>query len=636
MSLDNAFDSANNNSSSNNNGANAKMSTNPLFDLLGAANLISSTHNVTEVSDIVKSLEETVKYLDKNTASQAQKLSLPRVIQNITSDISPQLPGITLSTVVNGTCYVMPVLFFKTGVTEATESIYLANESMPRGVAKAATSFMSAELMERVKQAYTFRDGKTMDRVIIVSPTVINLEAHLKNALKVEDVIVDVRNLLLKEWGTGLFNLVSLEAVKAGVKLPSMFKDGKLFGKEDAAVARVEAVNKLNIDGKPVPYNLAVRLSTTNKNNTQNVNSNNTKTIATNYLTVSLEAMSPQQFMQARQKAPGQCVGPLVPVISTGATVPGEQLNQNNSMMTALLGLYAGIGANQLQFFSEAFRGKECGSRGNIGNFNNYLTTMLGQAYGTQQAITDKNITNAAVMNNWLQNYVAPNAVYVLDLPTFSDDVSNGDFWWNIIGKQNGSTYHRTLVSLLDSLSGGTFSNIIAEHGNKGQGRNPAKEWVPGDAILNATQMMIPTGIAQGKDGKWFNLAEVDGMFLRQENYYGQNEAAVNEYLSLLSGQSGGDWKVRQFNIYNRLNQLFSSNVIIDGWSRRLIWSDAFFNTLAKAMAGAGMLSMSGSVGQSMWTMQYSNDYLTNTISAGINQSMPVGSMQFSGGYSHY
>lgn len=636
MSLDNAFDNSKENNSSNNNGANVKMSNNPLFDLLGSANLISSTHSVTEVTEITKSLEDTVKYLDKNTASQAQKLSLPRTIQNITSDISPQLPGITLSTVVGNTCYVMPVLFFKNGVTEATESIFLANETMPRGVAKAATSFMNAELMERIKTSYAFRDNKQMDRVIIVSPTVVNLEAHLKNAVKVEDVVVDVRNLLLKEWGTGLFNLVSLEAVKSGVKLPTMFKDGKLFGKEDSAVARVEAVNKLSIDGKPTPYNLAVRLSTTNKNNTQNINSNNTKTIATNYLTVSLEAMSQQQFLQARQKHPGQPVGPLVPVISTGVTIPGETLNQNNSMMTALLGLYASIGANQLQFFSEAFRGKEVGNRGNIGNFNNYLTQMLGQAYGTQQAITDKNITNAAVMNQWLQNYVAPNAVYVLDLPTFSDDVSNGDFWWNIIGKQSGSTYHRTLIALLDNLSGDTFSKIIGENANKGQARNQTKEWVPGDAILNATQMMIPTGIAQGKDGKWFNLAEVDGMFLRQENYYGSNEAAVNEYLSLLSGQSGGDWKVRQFNIYNRLNQLFSSNVIIDGWSRRLIWSDAFFNTLARAMAGAGMLSMSGSVGQAMWSMQYSNDYLTNTISATVNQSMPVGSMQFNGGYSHY
>lgn len=634
MSLDQAFNDAPN-ASSNNNGANAKMSNNPLFDLLAATNLISSTHSVTEVTDIVKSVEDTVKYLNKNTASEAQRLSLPRTVKIITSDISPQLPGITLSTVVGNTAYVMPVLFFKSGVTEATESIYLANESMPRGVAKAATSFMNAELMERVKQSYAFLDSKQMDNVIIVSPSVINLEAHLKNALKVEDVIVDVRNLLLKEWTTGLFNLVSLEAVKAGVKLPSMFKDGKLFGKEDAAVARVEAVNKLSIDGKPTPYNLAVRLSTTNKNNTQNINSNNTKTIASTHLTVSLEAMSPQQFMQARQKAPGQCVGPLVPVISTGATVPGETLNQNNSMMTALLGLYAGIGANQLQYFSEAYRGKEVGNRGNISNFNGYLTAMLGSQVFSSP-ITDKNITNAGVMNHWLQNYVAPNAVYVLDLPTFSDDVSNGDFWWNIIAKPSGSTYHRTLISLMDSLSGGTFSTIIAEHSNKGQARDKSKEWVPGDAILNATQMMIPTGIAQGKDGKWFNLAEVDGMFLRQENYYGANEAAVNEYLSLLSGQSGGDWKVRQFNIYNRLNQLFSSNVIIDGWSRRLIWSDAFFNTIAKAMAGAGMLSMSGSVGQSMWTMQYSNDYLTNTISAGINQSMPVGAMQFNGSWSHY
>lgn len=634
MSLENGF-SNNNNSSSNNQGANPKMSQNALFDLLTATSLISSTHNISEVSDIVKSLEETVKYLDKNTGSPAQKQSLPRTIQNITSDISPQLPGIALSTVIGSTCYVMPILFFKSGITEATESIFLANETMPRGVAKAATSFMNVELMERVKQAYMFRDNKQMDDVIIVSPSVINLEAHLRNTVKSEEVIENVRNLILKEWSTGLINLVSLSCVKEGVKLPVMFKDGKVFGKEDSAVARIEAVNKLSIDGKPTPYNLAVKLSTTNKNNTQNINSNNTKTIATTYQTVSLEAMSPGQFQQARQARPGAAVGPLVPVISTGITLPGETLNNNNSMLTFLLGLYASIGANQPQFFSEAFRSKECGNRGNIGNFNGYLTAMLGsQVFNAP--ITDKNITNAVVVNHWLQNYVAPNAVYVLDLPMFSDDVSNTDFWWNIVLKNNGSTYHRTLVAMLDNLSGGQFSTIIAEHGNKGQGRDQGKEWIPGDRILSPTQVMIPTGIAQGKDGKWFNLAEVDGMFLRQENYYGQNEAAVNEYLSLVNGQSGGDWKVRQFNIYNRLTQLFSSNVIIDGWARRYIWSDAFFNTLAKAMAGAGMLSMSGSVAQSMWTMQYSNDYLTSAITAGINQSIPAGSMAMNGAWSHY
>ena len=638
MSLDNNMNANNASNSSNNAGKNTMSeNTNALFGLLGESNLFSSTHSITEVKDIQKSLEETIKYLQKNTASQSQKLSLPTLVQSITSDISAQLPGLTISTIIAGVRYVMPVLFYKSGVTEATEVIMLANENMPRGIAKVPASFMNQELMEKIKSASAFHEGQQMKNVVIVAPSVVNLETFIKNAVKAEDVVPEVRTNLLKEWNTALYNLVVLEVTKQGAKFPTPFKDGKLFGKDDSAVARIEPVNRATIDGKPVPYNLAVKLHTTNKNNTQNLNSNNTRSICTTYLNVSLEAMSQAQFLQARQQRPGANVGPLVPVISTGITIPGETLNNNNSMLTALLGLYASIGANQMQFFSEAFRGKEVGHRGNVGNFNNYLTQMLGGAYGTAQMITDKNITNHAVVNNWLNTYVAPNAVYVLDLASFTEDVSNSDFWWNIIGQQNGSTYHRALITLMDVLSNNAFSRIIAENAAKGQNRDPRKDWTAGDAILKPTPIMMPAGIARGKDGKWFDLAEVDGMFLRQENYYGQNEPAVNEYLGLVCGATGGDPKVRQFNIYNRLNQLFDTNVIIEGWKRRFVWEDAFFNTAARAMATSGALTMSASNNVSAWTVQHSNDYLNYTMSAVLQQGLQAGAMGgFSGAYTHY
>lgn len=631
MSLDNHETNSNNNAQ----GATMKNSENALFALLGQSNLISSTHNITEVADVVKSLEETVKHLDKNTATPAQKMSLPRSIRNVTSDISPQLPGITLSAVIGNAVYVMPVLFFKVGVTEVTETIMLANEAMPRGIAKVPTSFMTQEVMEKVKSAFAFVESKQMDKVVILSPMVMNLEAFLKNSIKYEDMIADVRNVVLKEWNTGLYNTVVLDVAKAGAEFPNPFKDGKLFGKDDAAVARIEPVNKQSIDGRPVPYNLAVKLATTNKQNTQNMNSNNTKSVATTYLTVSLEAMSQPQFMAAKIARPGANVGPLVPVISTGITVPGETLNNNNSMLTAALGLYASIGANQMQFFSEAIRGKEVGHRGNLSNFNFYLSQVLQGAYGTQQFITDKNITNANAVNDWLQRYVAPNAVYVLDLGSFGEDVSNSDFWWNVIAKPAGSTYHRALVTLMDVLSGGAFSKLAQENASKPQ-RDLRKDWALGDSILKPTNIIMPSGIAQGKDGKYFDLAEVDGMFLRQDNYYGNNEIAVNEYLGLICGSMGGDAKVRQFNIYNRLNQLFGTNVIVEGWKRRFVWEDAFFNTFAKAMASAGMLSMSASNLGAMWSPQFSNDYLTNTMTAVLNQQFGAGAMSFGGGYTHY
>lgn len=637
MSLDKGNTPSNNgNNSSNNAGNNNVSSSNPLLALLGQQNLISSTHNITEVNDVVKRIEDVIEGLNKNTASEAQKMALPQKVQLITADISPNLPGISLHTVIAGQVFVQPVLFYKAGITEVTESVYLANEPAARAIAKPASNFMDGQLLERIKTQYSFINGKQASRVVILAPIVRNLEAFIKNQVAGEDMIQQVTNSILKEWSASLLNIATLEAAKEDVALPSPFKDGKLFGKDDSAVARIEAINKLVIDGVPTPYNLAAKVSTTNKNNTQNVNSSQSRSVATAHMTVSLEAMSLNQFTQARARQPGAVVGPLVPVISTGLTVPGETMNNNSSLITALVGLHASIGANNINYFSEAFRGKEVGHRGNISNFNFYLSQILGANFTTAQYITDKNILNAQSVNQWLNTYVAPQAVYVLDLSSFTSDVANTDFWWNLVGKPSGSTYHRALVIMLDALTNGEFSKLAAKNATNAT-RNPRTDWALGDAILKPTNIIMPNGIAQGKDGKWFDLAEVDGMFLRQDAYYGQNENAITEYQALICGAIGGDnIKVRQYNIYNRLNQLFGSNVILDGWNRRFIWENSFFATFAQAMASAGILSLSGSNMAAMWSMNTGNDYLNYAISAQLAQSVQTGGMGFSGSFSQY
>lgn len=639
MSLDQR-NSSDNNRDHNNQGNNNMSSNNPLLALLGQQNLISSTHNIPEVQQVVKHIEKVIEALNQNTATAAQKLALPKKVQNITSDISPNLPGICLHTEIGGAVYVQPVLFYKAGITEVTESIFLANEPAARAIAKPASNFMDITLLEKVKSQYSYIDGKQASKVVLLAPVVINLEPFIKNQVGGEDMITQVSNAILKEWSTSLFNIASLEAVKADQAYPNPFKDGQLFGKDDTAVARIETVTKLVIDGKPTPYNLAAKISTTNKNNTQNVNSAQSKSVATAHMTVSLDTMSLGQFQQARSRTPGSVVGPLVPVISTGLTVPGETLNNNSSLLTALLGLYASIGANNISYFSEAFRGKEVGHRGNIGNFNHYLSQILtasGIPFSTQQYITDKNITNAQTVNQWLNTYVAPQAVYVLDLSTFTNDVANTDFWWNLVGKQSGSTYHRTLVAMLDALSKGEFSKLANANASKGAARNPRTDWIATDPILKPTNIIMPNGIAQGKDGKWFDLAEVDGMFLRQDAYYGQNENAITEFQALICGAMGGDnIKVRQYNIFNRLTQLFGGNVIVDGWNRRFIWENSFFATFAAAMAASGTLTLSGSNMAALWQMNTGNDYLNYAITTTLQQSVQSGGMGWNGAYSQY
>lgn len=601
-------------------GTSSNGSGSPLAALFGSTNLITSSHSATEVADVSKYLQEKVKELLANTAPEIQKATLPRFMQQLTSDITPHLPGIAMYTVLGTSCYVMPILFYKAGITDATDTIQMGNEA-PRGYAKTPTSFMTNDVMKKVKESFKVIDGKTMTNVVITAPMVMNLERYIKAGITGEDMAAKVGHKLLKEWQTGITNMAALETQKAGGQLPNPFAGGKLFGQHEAALARVESVHQLVVDGLPVPYNLAVKLATANKNNMTNYGNNTAKTILTSYLNVQLETMSPGQFNDVRARNPGRPCGPIVPVVVAGMSNPGETLHHNNSLMTQLLGLFASLAANAPVFFSEAFRGQQVGNRGNLGVFNNYMASILGPVYGADHNLTNKNITNIAVTNDWIQRYVAPQAVYAIDLIGYVDETSNNDFWFGITSGDKSSTYVRSMISLCDLLTGGKFSALAKENTEKGANRDKSKEWAFGDAIMHRTNIIRPYGIAK-KGNAWFDLGEVDGMFLRQPEYYGTNEVAINEYNALLQGSMGNiDTRIRQYNILNRLQAMFNNDVIVEGWSLRYVFNQSFFNTLAQAMSAAGTLSVSGNNAAANWTMHVQNEILNMTMGASLSNA---------------
>ena len=96
-----------------------------LAALFGTTNLITSSHSATEVAEVSKWLQDKVKELLANTAPEIQKATLPRFMQQLTSDITPHLPGIAMYTVLGSSCYVMPILFYKDGITDATDTIQM-------------------------------------------------------------------------------------------------------------------------------------------------------------------------------------------------------------------------------------------------------------------------------------------------------------------------------------------------------------------------------------------------------------------------------------------------------------------------------------------------------------------------------
>lgn len=608
-----------------------------LGSLFGQSSLISSTHSVVEVTQIAKHIEDTIKDLKKQTASAEAISTLPGPVQHLTADITPNLPGIALAAQFGGEVYVMPVLFYKIGVTDATETMILANGEAPRGFAKAASTFMNKDLLGKVSASFKFFQNKKVENVVLTSPCVINLERYIKAGCVGEDMVREVSLALLREWQSGLLTMGVLQLTKAGADIPSPFKGGKVFGDMDSAIARIEPAYAPIICGQPTPYNLQVSLVTSSKNGQHNPNSPLAKTVCSTKLNVQLAAMTPNQFNSVRTRNPGRAVGPLVPIIVTGPTHPGETLNNNQSILSACLGLYAALAANNPRFFSEAFRGKEVGHRGNLGVFNNYMTTVMGPAYATNQYLTDKNIQNVTSVNEWIQRYVSQNAVYVLDVPMYGPDSSMADFWLSLAGGSGQSTYARAMISIWNALTGNKFSEI-ANANLQLPNRDKSKSWAPGDAVLTPTMTMRPRGIAKSltKDGEWFDLGEMDDMMLRQTEYYGTNETAIAELQALIQGNIAGvDQRVRQFNITNRLQQLFQNNVLIDGWDIRLVWSNGLFNTVAEAMVAAGTLSVSSANHAQNWYNDSSYEVLDMIMTAGLNQQQAVANVAAMGLYSN-
>lgn len=618
--------SVNNNQSGNNNKqGNSSMGNDmtSFLSIMGYTNITASLNSIPEMNDLLKNLQERVKSIANNTATPEQKRAMPEKVEMMTPDLSPQIPGLVMSTrLTDKVVMVQPILVYRAGVTDVTETIYIQGESMPRGVAKAATSFMNVELLNRIREKFA-RINNTEQKVLINSPFVISLDKYYNNGKSKEDVVEIASNNIFSEWSTGLANELWKLAAEHNHQMPdTLFKDGKPFGQHGTAIGRVDCCNTPEINGLPSAYNLSVKASTTNKSGGLNF-TQNSQSIATTYMNCSLETMGMQQYRTLCMNRNGGMVAPLVPVISIGETIPGETLKSNNSIMAFVLGLYLAVGVNKPAFFSEAFRPKNIGNRGNISNFNSFLSTLLGPAYSPEQYVTEKNINNVVVVNEWLNRFVSQQAVYVIDLPHFTSNVSNIDFLIHLINDPAGSGYHAGFTAAIDKLTGGEFSKVVQNNVNKGAGRNRATEWVPGEAILVQTNTIKPVGYAQSLTNKstWFNLGELDDMMLRSPDYYGTNEQSVTEFAALISGSVQMDFKLRQYNIYNKLTQLFGGNVQIEGWATRVVVSSALISTMVTAMINAKYnLNMTSASGAGAWdAMSYSNDYLTMAMGASIS-----------------
>lgn len=610
----------NNNAKPNNGGVTGDFSS--LISILTDQSLMANNNGIVEMKDIRKAIDETLKSQRSTAAKEAKRNTIPKMM-DMTPEQSPHLPGIILYTVIGSQVYLMPTVFYKKDVaTDALETINLGNNTAPQTYNKFAESFITDEMREKVMSAFSTVEGKNMSRSFIISNYVIDVDMYMCVVKDAENGISAVSNAVLNEWYAAINNFTLMAVANTDVtQMPNPWREGHLLGNDDTAVARIDTVqHPLVVDGHPAPYNLQIKLATAPKGNIYSQNYNTVRTVATTFLNVSLEVMDPMMYRRAIMNNPmGIGAGPLVPVISLGKTIPGEQMHNNNSILTTMLGLYVQLAANNQVFFSEALRQREIGARGSLANLADIAYRISGRAPANNEILTPKSVLDQRIVLKFIQNYVAQRAVFVMDIPRFSEKPSDAEILWNLLSGKNtntDSTYYKAFLMMVDKLSNGQF---IANIRNAKENNNE-KIWKPGEPIMTQTPVIIPVGTAKGRNG-YFSLEEVDQILLRDPLYYGGNEAAIAQYNALQNGSSGKDLRVRQYEMKKMLEGMFSGNVSLVGWKSRWKASDKFLNTFAQAMSGAGNITVTSNSATQVWESQVSNDYLMGASSAVINNN---------------
>lgn len=603
----------------------------PFEGILSTQSLMSLNNNVVELKDIKKNIEEQLANQRRTVINDANRASIPNVL-DMSSEQSPNLPGVIFYCISGTNVYLMPVLFYKKGANSSLEVVGISDNNAPT-FSKFAESFANEEMRTKVKAAFTKFKDKVMTSVKIVTTYVVDLDQYFGATKDTDLAVVNVGTAVLREWYNAMYNYTIMEFAAYNRTqnennqkvLPSLFKGNKLLGPDSTAVVRIDVPqNPLIMEGRPAPYNLLARLATAVRGNAYNQNLNNIKSVATTYLNVTLEVMTSEGYRVANSmNMTGQTRGPLVPVISLGKTVPGEQLQNNDSILNMFLGIFIMLGANNPIFFTEALRQQQVGVRGSLVNLAEAAYRVSGRRPANEDILTTKLMLNPKKVLQFMQSYISSKAVFVLDLPTYIESPSNAEFWWNFLtmkaveGKKiTDTTYYKAFIMMWDSLTNRGFSRYLEET------KDDKTAWKIGDKVLEQSTVIIPTGTAY-MNNQIFNLEEVDQMFLRNPANYGDNEAAISTLVGLYNGACNKDMRTRQYEIKKMLEGLFAGNVDVTGWKSRWIFQDKFLNAVSRSMTGAGQVSTTSYGGTHAWETQVSNDYLSQVTTAVI-MSGPV------------
>lgn len=591
---------------------------NLLNDLFHTPSMSSDNRQLPEVDEVLELLKKGYTAMGESTIQPAQRAIIPTV-DKVSPVISSTLPGLVLHRFVGDSVWVMLVLFSNKDNAIATETVQVLQPmGMPHktSVLLTPTNYFTNELVDNLrkhfKQLLEQNGMKGEPEIINLMTEDLEMLQH-SQAGDLKERPQRIANYLKGQWETAVFVKICSEMPKRKARLPSAFKDPSApYGKDGWAEARVTAVeNKVSKAGTLMASNMELVISTTNNPNNNNGNNNNpnSKGIVRALATVQLSAISYQMHMQniaAISQAGGQADAiqaflginggmyangyrPLHPVITLDSAIAEEMMNFNNGLHPYYYSLFALMCTNTDYIFAEPLRRANVGSRGNLSAFEPRIEQLIAQVYsGARPQMDDKTILDTEAVNKWMHQNISPNALFRsnvilggLDSPVnkhlevLSDPVL-----------ANRQSAVQAMIAVMDSMSNGRFSEIVAENVASGKG------WKPGDVALHRTKMIAVNGLAKNPQGRELNTLEVDEMYLGTHKGKAGLQQSMN-YLSILYGTTNEEVRSRCQKLKIEMStSLFDGHLHVNNFGFSCVWDPHLMAVIGKALSEMGTLTV--------------------------------------------
>ena len=162
--------------------AGSGMDLSPFLAIMGGQSLMSSNNGIAEMKEIKENLKESLKTQKSTASAEGIRLTIPSML-DMSTEQSQHLPGIILYVQMNQQMLLMPVLFYKKDIAQdALETINLGNNQPPQTYHKFAEAFVTDDLRNKVKDAFSTFNGQTISKTFIISSKVIDVDMFVNVA----------------------------------------------------------------------------------------------------------------------------------------------------------------------------------------------------------------------------------------------------------------------------------------------------------------------------------------------------------------------------------------------------------------------------------------------------------------------